>query len=85
MTGPTTVVLSAVALLPHLVLEAAAYVLLALAAIFSSQAMASYDWRDARLRSVLRASLALTVLAVATLVTAVVAEAWLVPYWLASF
>lgn len=58
---------AALAVLPHLVLEAGGYILVALAAIFSSKALSSYEpGADRQLRA-LRASFVLLLLAVATL------------------
>jgi hypothetical protein len=72
-------VLLAVAVLPHLVLEAGSYVLVALAAIFASKALATYDARDARMWSATRASLVLVALAVVGLIAAAAYESRLLP------
>ncbi len=75
--------LLAVAVLPHLVLEAGSYVLAALAAIFTSKALATHDRHDARLWSALRASLVLAALAVTGLGAAAAYESLLLPRWVA--
>jgi len=72
-----------VASLGHLVLEAGSYVLVALAAIFLSKALASYDRHDQRLGSVARAVARLAGVAVAGLLSAAVCEGWLLPQLLA--
>ena len=84
-TGPIgSRMLLAVAFAPHLILEAGSYVLIALAAIFASKALATYDRRDARLRSALKASSVLAALAVLGLAAATVFESWLLPVWVAT-
>jgi len=64
---------AALAVLPHLILEAGGYILVALAAIFSSKALSSYDLGEGRQLRALRASFVLLLLAAATLL----AGAWI--------
>ena len=74
------------AMLPHLVLEATAYVLASLSAIFLSQGLFKYALADPILRSVARAALAIALAAAATLVVAGLLESTLpglVLSWLA--
>ena len=63
-----------VAILPHLVLEAVAYVVGALAAIFLSRGITLYGWMDPRLRRVLVAVVVLGVLSLVLLVVAGLVE-----------
>jgi len=67
--------------LPHLGLEAGSYVLVALASIFTSKALATYDLRDARLWPPIRSSLNFAVLAAIGLALAALCESWLLPGW----
>lgn len=62
------------AVLPHLLMEALAYVVGSLGAIFGSRAITRYDLDDPRLRQVLRAVVVLWVIALATLALAAVIE-----------
>ena len=73
------VIIAAVALLPHLLLEASAYVIGALAAIFSSKAIAKYELRSAELRQVAVAVGMLLVAAATTLTFAGLVEIHLTP------
>jgi len=67
------------AVLPHLVAEAVAYVLIALGAIFASKAVSTYDLGDPALRDALWASLVLIALGLAGVVLAATLEAWMLP------
>jgi Stage II sporulation protein M len=75
--------LLAAAVFPHLACEASSYVLVALGAIFTSKALATYDLGDARLWPPIRSSLRLGALAVVGLAAAAVCESWLLPAWVA--
>jgi len=72
------------AVLPHLVAEALAYVLIALGAIFTSKALSTYDLDDPSLRGALWASFVLVTLGLVGLVVAAVLEAWVLPGVLAQ-
>ena len=72
--------LLAATVVPHLVCEASSYVLMALAAIFASKALATHERRDARLRSAIRASFALAALAIVGLAMSALYESWVLPY-----
>lgn len=65
------------AILPHLLLEAAAYVTGSLGAIFLSRAMMLYRWDDERMPSVRKAVTRLYIAALALLVAAALAESTL--------
>ncbi len=67
------------AILPHFLLEALAYVLASLAAIFTSRAMVKYGLRDARLLRVMLSCATMLGAGVVVLVVAALAEAYLVP------
>lgn len=62
------------AVLPHLLMEALAYVVGSLAAIFGSRAITRYDLNDPRLRQVGRAAATLLIVAVGVLALAAVIE-----------
>lgn len=68
------VTVSAAAVLPHLLAEAAAYVVGTLGAIFASRAITRYAASDPRLGRVLRAVLTLVAVAAALLILAAVVE-----------
>lgn len=72
------------AVVPHLLCEAIAYVLIALGAIFASKALSTYDLGDPSLSSALRASLVLVALGLAGVVLAATLEAWMLPGVLAQ-
>lgn len=77
--GTTTAIyvgVAVLALLPHIVLEAAAYVLGALAGIFLSKGLARYDLQTREFREVLRASGWLVLVASVMLVAAAAVEHW---------
>ncbi len=74
----STVILAGIAAVPHLFLEASAYVLASLAAIFASRALNKYGWRERVLWEVLRAAGVLAATAVAVLALAAVVEVHLV-------
>lgn len=68
---------SVAAILPHLVLEALAYILAALAALFLSQAFSQYKFSDIRFRQVTRAAGTLLILSGAAVVLAALTEIFL--------
>ena len=79
-TAPVTfVIVSAAALLPHLVLEASAYVIGALAAIYASKAITKYGPRSAELWQVMRAVATLVLFAALTLAAAALVEHLVAP------
>jgi len=80
MAGPAFVSLAALALLPHLVLEATAYVATTLASVFISRALLKYGGRDPRTRQVAIAVGQILGLAVVALVAAAWVESTL-PSW----
>jgi len=75
LSGWTFVVAAAAAIVPHLVLELAGYVLAALAAIFASKALTRYDWADPVIRDVFRSFTLLMTMSAITLAAAAVVEA----------
>jgi hypothetical protein len=77
------IAISSVALLPHLLLEAVGYLLGSLAAIFLSKGLLKYEFRDARLRSVFRASGILALAALAFVLFGAFMESGYAP-WLLS-
>lgn len=77
------ITLSVVAVGPHLLLEAAAYILGAMTAIFLSKGLLAYELKDPRFARVARACLALILMAVSLVIVAGMAEAWLAPAVLA--
>ncbi len=72
--------IASLALMPHIILEAAAYVVAALGAIFLSRGMVRYRPVEARFRRVLSAGATLVTTAVGLLVVAAVVE----DYWASS-
>lgn len=76
------IAISSVAIFPHLMLEAAAYVVGAMASIFLSKALLKYPLRDERFRAVALACLRLFTVAVALLLLAAVFETQLAPWLL---
>jgi hypothetical protein len=82
--GGATLAILVAAVLPHLVLEAGSYVLIALASIFTSKALATYDFGDPRLWPPIRSSLTFVALAVLGLGVAALCESWLLPEWIRS-
>lgn len=70
---------AAAAVLPHLLAEASAYIIGALAAIFASRGLSRYDLGDARLRRVLRAAAFLLVISLAVLAVAAALESHFAP------
>lgn len=80
LSGPVFVLLAGLALLPHLVLEASAYVAATLASVFMSRALYKYGLGDPRTRQVSGAVLRLMGFAVLALIAAAVVEST-VPSW----
>ena len=78
------IAISATAVFPHLALEAAAYVVGAMASIFLSKALMKYPVRDERFRVVALASVRLFTVAAALLLLAAVFETQLAPWLLAK-
>ena len=71
------VTVAAVAVLPHLILEAVGYILGGLSAVFLSRAVFKYPLRDPVFRSVLRSVVMLTLASVACLLAAALVESTL--------
>jgi hypothetical protein len=82
--GPAFFAISAAAVLPHLTLEAFAYVLGSLAAIFTSKAITTYAFSDPILREVVRVSAVLVAVSAGVLALAAGVEAGFTP-WLLGF
>lgn len=78
-TSLPALVLAYMGVLPHLVFESTAYVLVSLAFLFGSKALGTYTADDPRLRDVVPAALTLMGLGVVALVLAALAEAYLAP------
>ena len=83
-TGAASMLLSACAIMPHLVMEGAAYIVGALAAIFLSRGLTKYPLTDPRLKPVMVACAKLIALAMALLVAAAAFEAQLTPRLLSA-
>lgn len=84
-TSPVVLVLmSAAAVLPHLILEAFAYTLASLAAIFTSKGLVKYGFGGERFKPVLASSARLIVVAVVTLAIAAATEHFVAAAVLAS-
>lgn len=77
------VLLAAAGLLPHLMLEALAYVLAALAGIYVSKAILKYDLGEVRFQLVLRASIVILGGALLALGAAAVLESSMMPLFVA--
>ena len=67
------------ALSPHVILEAAADVLMGLSAVFFSRGLFKYGWRSAKMKPVWWACLRIALLSVVCLIVAAAAEAVLLP------
>jgi len=78
------VLMAAVAVLPHLILEAGAYIAGSLAAIFLSKGLMKYDPTDPVLRDVMRAVASLAAVAIIALLLGAVVEASLPRFVLSS-
>ena len=74
------VLVAALAVLPHLLLEASAYILAALAAVFLSKGVMKYQRRTSQFRDVVRAVAILLVWALGLLVVAALVEYTLAPW-----
>ena len=83
LPAPAFFAAAAAAVLPHLTLEAFAYVLGALAAIFTSKALTTYGLGDPILREVLRVSAVLVAVSLAVLGVAAGVEGGYAPWVLA--
>jgi len=77
MSGWVFLLRSCGAVLPHLILEATAYILAALAAIFLSRGYAKYEVSEKPFKQVFKASMTLLMLAYLTVVIAAVLESTL--------
>lgn len=66
--------------MPHLVAEAVAYILSAMAGMFLSKAMLKYRWSDAKFYQVLRACTVILLLALGTLLLAACLESQVAPW-----
>jgi uncharacterized membrane protein SpoIIM required for sporulation len=78
--GPPLYLVKAMAsILPHLVPEALAYVLVAMAGVFASRAIQKYDMGSAEFRRVMAAVARISALSVALLVAACAVEAYVAP------
>lgn len=82
--GPALVLASMIAILPHLALEALAYVLASLAAIFASRALVRYGPRDARLGQVMLACAGILAASLLALSLAALLESSFAP-WVLDF
>jgi uncharacterized membrane protein SpoIIM required for sporulation len=76
--------ISVMAVFPHLALEAAAYIVASMAAIFISKGLLKYPVSDERFRVVARSCLKLLLASVALLIVAALFETQLAPYLLAK-
>lgn len=79
VSGVVVVLQSFVAVFPHLLLEAAAYIMGALAALFLSKGVTKYEFGDERFLSVIKVSGLLFVVALITLAIAGLVEVTLPP------
>lgn len=78
-SGPVSFLVACAAVLPHVIFESAAYVLVSLACLFASQALGSHTADDPRLRKVVPATAGLMAIGLAALVLAAIAEAYFTP------
>ena len=82
---PATVTAVVVGITPHLVLEAAAYVIAALVGIFVAKAVEKYSWRSPQFLRVVRACLLLVGVGMLLLSTGAVVESWWPTTWIQRF
>ena len=72
------------AILPHLALEAVAYILAAMSGVFLSKAFEKYELRSDRFRIVLDACVRIAFASILTLAAAAVVESWVTPLLVAA-
>ncbi len=79
LSGTIASLVAYTAVLPHLILESGAYILVALAALFASQSLATYEADDPRLRKTAPVVATLMACGLASLLLGAVAEAYFAP------